>query len=111
MQPTLLQATPSRNWQKLKQIIHILHPRYPPKIIERTLKSKQKNKCVCIHKVIRLIIKKMEKEKKSRSHRCDLNRPRSRHGHKYSKYKKCFIMIMVICMYKAISKQHLKLNS
>ena len=28
----------------------------------------------------------MEKKKKKRSHRYDINRPRSRHGHKYSKY-------------------------
>ena len=26
-------------------------------------------------------------KKKNRSHRYDINRPRSRHGHKYSKYK------------------------
>ena len=26
---------------------------------------------------------------KNRSHRYDINRPRSRHGHIYSKYKKC----------------------
>ena len=25
------------------------------------------------------------------SHRCDINRPRSRQGHKYSQYKKCRI--------------------
>ena len=25
---------------------------------------------------------------KNRSHRCDINRPRSRHGRKYSKHKK-----------------------
>ena len=33
---------------------------------------------------------------KNRSHRCDINRPRSRHGHKYSKYKKCLSMIVYI---------------
>ena len=27
----------------------------------------------------------MEKKKKIRSHRCDINRPRSRYGHRYSK--------------------------
>ena len=27
---------------------------------------------------------------KNRSHRYDINRPRSRHGRKYSKCKKCF---------------------
>ena len=39
---------------------------------------------------------------KNRPHRCDINRPRSRHGHKYSKYKKCLTMMMLICI-----KQHL----
>ena len=41
-------------------------------------------------------------EKKSGSHRYNINRPRSRHGHKYGKYKKRLSMIMVICI-----KQHL----
>ena len=30
------------------------------------------------------------------------NRPRPRHGHRYSKYKKCLTMMMLICI-----KQHL----
>ena len=33
---------------------------------------------------------------KNRSHRCDINRPRSRHEHKYSGYKKC-ITVMFVC--------------
>ena len=41
-------------------------------------------------------------EEKNGSHRYDINRPRSAHGHKYGKYKKCLIMIMLIC-----TKQHL----
>ena len=65
-------------------------------------KNKQKNKCVCIHEVIRLIILKMKMKKKNRSHRYDIKKPRSRHGHKYSKYKTCLGMIMIICI-----KQHL----
>ena len=36
------------------------------------------------------------------SHRYDINRPRLGHGHKYSKYKKCLSMMMLICI-----KQHL----
>ena len=89
----------SSNWQKIKQllsntlrlnfcylkIIHILHPRYHPKIIGDVLKNKQKKKCVCIHEIIRLIIMKMKIKVKNRSHSYDINRPRSRHGHKYSK--------------------------
>ena len=34
---------------------------------------------------------------KTRLHRYDINIPRSRHGHKYSNYKKCLSMIMLIC--------------
>ena len=40
---------------------------------------------------------------KNRSHRYD--RPRPRHGHKYTKYKMCFSTMMVICI-----KQHLNNN-
>ena len=47
---------------------------------------------------------------KNRLYRSDINRPTSRHEHKYSKYKKCLGMMMLICI-----KQHLsnilKLNS
>ena len=32
---------------------------------------------------------KMKMKMKNRSHRYDINRPKSRRGHKYSKYKKC----------------------
>ena len=36
---------------------------------------------------------------KNRSHKYDINRPRSRHGHKYNKYKKYFTMMIlyVLC--------------
>ena len=33
---------------------------------------------------------------KNKSNRYDINRPRSGHGHKYSKYKKYLIMMMLI---------------
>ena len=33
---------------------------------------------------------------KSRSQRDDINRPRPKHGHKHTKYKMCFIIMMVI---------------
>ena len=84
------------------KIIHILHPRKHPNIKGSTRKNKQKNKCVCIHDIMRLIIIKMEKKKKNRSHRYDINRPRSRHRHKDRKHIKCLIMIMLIG-----TKQHL----
>ena len=35
----------------------------------------------------------MKMEKKGK-----INRPRPRHGHIYSKYKKCLIMMMLICI-------------
>ena len=40
---------------------------------------------------------------KKRSHRCNINRPRPRHGHKYSKYKKCLSMMMVMCIEEHLS--------
>ena len=39
---------------------------------------------------------------KNISHRYDINRPRPRHGHKYTKYKMCLTIMMVMCI-----KQHL----
>ena len=60
-------------------LIHILHSHYYLKIIGHVLKNKQKNKCVCIHEIMRLIIVKMKMKMKNRSHRYDINRPRSRH--------------------------------
>ena len=32
---------------------------------------------------------KMELKMKNRSHKYDINRPKPRHGHKYTKYKIC----------------------
>ena len=57
--------------------------------------------CVCIHEIIQLIIMKMKMKMKKRSHRYDINRPSSGHAHKYSKYKKCLSMMMLIFI-----KQH-----
>ena len=40
---------------------------------------------------------------KKRLHRYGINKPRSsRHGNKYSKYKKCLSMMILVCI-----KQHL----
>ena len=68
-------------------------------------KNKPKNKSVCIHGIIPLIITKMEIKIKNRSHRYDLNRPRSRHGDKYRKYRKCLCMMMLTCI-----NQHLRIS-
>ena len=45
---------------------------------------------------------KMKMKTKNRSHRYDINRPRSRYELKDSKYKKCLNMMMLLCI-----KQHL----
>ena len=45
---------------------------------------------------------KMRLNMKNRSSRYDINRPRRRHGHKYTKYKICLDIMMVIYI-----KQHL----
>ena len=82
--------------------IHILHPHHHPKIIGNILKNKQKNMCTCIHEIKRSIIRKMKIKMKKRWHSCDINRPRSRHGQKYRKYKKCLSIMILICI-----KQHL----
>ena len=50
------------------KIIQILHPRYHPKIIGRTLKKQQQNEHICIHEIIQIIIMKIGKKRKHRSH-------------------------------------------
>ena len=40
---------------------------------------------------------------KNRLHRYDINRPRPRHGHKYTKYKLRRSIIMVLCIKKHLS--------
>ena len=57
------------------------------------------NNDVYIHEIIRLIIMKMKMKMKNRY---DINRPRSRHGHRYSKCKKLLSKMMLIYI-----KQHL----
>ena len=49
------------------------------------------------NKVILLMTMKMMLKKKNRSHRCDINRPGPRHGHKYAKYKMCLSIMIAIC--------------
>ena len=106
---------PGWNWQNIKQmlsntlnlsylkIIRILHPRYHPKIIEHILKNNPKNRSLCIHEIIQLIIMKMKMKMKNRSHRYDINRPRSWHGYKYIKYERCLCMMMLICINQHLS--------
>ena len=61
-----------------------------------------KNKCVCFNEIMWLIIMKMRLKMKIGSHRYDIHRTRPRHGHKYTKYKICLSMMMIMC-----KKQHL----
>ena len=46
---------------------------------------------------------KMRLRVKNRSHRYDINRLRTRHGHKYTKYKMCLSVVMVICINQHLS--------
>ena len=71
-------------------------------IIRYILKNNQKNTHVCVHEIIKSIIMKMKIKMKNTSHRYNINRLRSRHGHKCSKYKICFSVMMLLCI-----KQHL----
>ena len=45
------------------------------KIIGYILRNKQKNKCVSIYEIIRLIIVNMKMKMEKKSHRYDINRP------------------------------------
>ena len=86
------------------KIMHLLQPHYYPKIIGYIpVKNKQKNKCVCFHEIIRLIIMKIEMKMKNTSHRYDINRTRSSHEHKYSKYKKHLSMMILTCITQHLS--------
>ena len=98
----MLSNTLGLNFYYLK-IIHILHQRYHPEVIGHILKSKQNNKCVCIHEITRLTIMKMTMEMKNRSHRRNVNRLRWRHEHKYSQYKICLSKMMLVCIKKRLS--------
>ena len=59
-----------------------------------------KNKCICFNEVIWLMTMKMTLKMKNRSHRYDIIRPKPRHGHKYTKYKMCLSIIMVLYVLK-----------
>ena len=41
--------------------------------------------CVCMHKILMINHNENTDENKKRSYRYDIKKPRSRHGHKYSK--------------------------
>ena len=49
-----------------------------------------------------MIMMKMRLKMKNSLHKYEINKPRPRHGHKYTKHKICDNRMMVICI-----KQHL----
>ena len=103
------------NWQKIKQmlsntlrlnywqIIGILHPCYHLIITGYILKNNRKNKYVCIHEIMQLIILRMKTKMKIDIRKYGINRPRCRCEHKCSKCMKRYSMMMLIC----IKQQHL----
>ena len=54
------------------KIIHFLHLRCHPKIVRHILKTTNKNKYVCIHEIIQLMIMKIKMKIKNRSKRYDI---------------------------------------
>ena len=50
-----------------------------------------------------LIIMKIKMKIENRSHRNDMNRPRSKHWNKYDKYKKCLTIMMLVCIKQNLS--------
>ena len=57
-----------------------------------------RNKYVYLNEVIWLMTMKKMLKMKKRSHRYNINRPRPTNGHKYTKYKMCFSVKIVICI-------------
>ena len=49
------------------------------------------------------MLMKLRLKMKKRSQRYDINRPRPRHVHKYTKHKMYLIKMMVICIKKHLS--------
>ena len=47
---------------------------------------------------------------KNRSHRYDINRPSPRHGHKYTKYKMCLGIMILVCIKQYVSSIHKKVK-
>ena len=46
---------------------------------------------------------KMRLKMNNRSERYDINRPRLRYGHKFTTYKMCLSIMMVICIKRHVS--------
>ena len=85
-------------WKFFTFSTHVIRQKYNFFI----LKSNQKNKCVCVQEMTCIIIMKRMKNGPRRYH---ISKPRWRHRHIYSEFKKCLSMVILICI-----KQHLMLN-
>ena len=81
------------------QIICLLHPRYRKK--NRTYSKKMYKKTI-VSVLMNYMINYNENENEKQIRPRHELRPRPRHGFKYSKYKKCLSLMMLICI-----KQHL----
>ena len=62
------------------------------------LKNNRKNKYVCIHEIMQLIIMRMKTKTKIDIRKYGINRPRCRCEHKCSKLMKRYSMMMLICI-------------
>ena len=49
------------------------------------------------------MVMKMRLKMKKKSQRYNINRPKDRHGPKYTKYKMCLSIMMVICITQHLS--------
>ena len=85
------------------KIIGILRPRYHLRIAGYILKNKQKNKHVCIHENMQLIIMKMKTKMKIDSRKYGINKPSYRHRLKYRKYMKRLSLMMLLCIMQHLS--------
>ena len=104
------QAEIGKNWAKPKQHTenelllfenYLLSSSALSSKNNRGYSKKLSRKQVCLfiyfNEIIWLILVKVKK--KSRSHKCDINRPMSRYGLTYTnKHKKCLSMMMLICI-------------
>ena len=81
--------TKAKHTQRLNfcflKIICFLPPSYHPKIVGDILKNIQKTSASILMKL--LMTMKMRLKMKNRSHICNINGPKPRHGQKYTKYK------------------------
>ena len=102
-----LSNTPSLNSRYLK-IICFVHPRCHSKIIRNILKNGQ---IISGSVLMTFVISGNENEAENEKlDEKDTTYITPTHGHKYTECKMC-LSIMMIIMYQATPKQHLKLNS